>query len=112
MEQWLAPLVTIVCSVAASGGFWAWLQKRADKKDAKSKMILGLGHDRLLYLCMKYIDREYITHEELENLHEYLYTPYIELGGNGTVSRLMKQVDRLKVVETVPKIKNKEIEEE
>lgn len=95
MEQLVAPIITIVCSLAASGGFWAWLQKRGDKKDAKSKMILGLGHDRILFLCVKYIDRGYVTRDELENLYEYLYTPYQELGGNGTVTRLMRLVDSL-----------------
>ena len=103
METWITSLITIVCSVVASSGFWAYLQKREDKKDAKTKMILGLGHDRLLYLCIKYIERGSITHDELENLHEYLYNPYLELGGNGTITLLMKKIDLLPVTKNIQK---------
>lgn len=98
MEPWLT-IITVVCSVVASSGFWAFLQKHTDKKDAKSRMILGLGHDRLLFLCVTYINRGSITHDELENIHTYLYEPYVELGGNGTVTRLMKKVDSLPIAQ-------------
>lgn len=107
MIEWLMPVITILCAVIASGGFWAWLQYMQNKRDAKSKMILGLGHDRILYLCMRYIEQDYITSAELENLHKYLYAPYSELGGNGTVSRLMKQVDSLEIRNGPPKSKEK-----
>lgn len=108
MEPWITTLITVVCSIIASSGFWAFMLGRANKKDAKSKMLLGLGHDRLLYLCMNYIDRGVITNEELENIHEYLYTPYLDLGGNGTVSRLMKRVDGLPVTRAISKNKKEE----
>lgn len=111
MPQWLAPVITVICSIAASGGFWAMLQKRADKKDAKSKMILGLGHDRILYLCMRYIEQGFITKDELENLHRYLYAPYLEMGGNGTVARLMRVVDSLPVRKSIPKPEKEDTDE-
>ena len=97
MEQWVTAIVTVIGSVFASSGFWALMQKRAEKHDYKSQMVLGLGHDRLIFLCTKYIERGYIAHDELENLHEYLYTPYIKLGGNGTVASLMRRVDALPI---------------
>lgn len=97
MDQWISTLITVVCSMAASTGFWAFIQSRMNKNDAKSKMILGLGHDRLLYLCLKYLERGSITSDELENLQEYLYVPYEQLKGNGTVARLMKKVDALPI---------------
>lgn len=105
IEPWLAPIITVVCSVAASGGFWAWLQTRSSKKDSTSKMLLGLGHDRILYLCGRYIDQGYITLAELENLNKYLYVPYKEMGGNGTVERLMEVVKSLPITQTIPKLK-------
>ena len=97
MEHLWEMALTVVCSVLASSGFWAWMQAKRDKKDAKTRMILGLGHDRITYLCMKYIDRGWITKEEYENLNEYLYTPYEEMGGNGTAKRLMAIVSNLPV---------------
>lgn len=96
------PIITIVCSIFASSGLWAYLTARHDrktkkdeKKDAQNAMIIGLGHDRIIYLCEKYIERGWITSDEYENLYEWLFKPYEELGGNGTAKRLMAIVDNL-----------------
>lgn len=51
-------------------------------ESARSKMLLGLGHDRLIKLTDHYVKRSGITLKEKRNL-EYLYSPYEELGGNG-----------------------------
>lgn len=91
-------LITIVCSVTACSGFWAYVQHRADKKDAKTQMLIGLGHDRIISLGMFYLQRgDWITQDEYENLHEYLYKPYKELGGNGSAERIMKEVEKLHI---------------
>lgn len=97
MEPWLQTVITVVCSVLASSGFWAWLQARRERKDAKTRMLLGLGHDRIVYLCMKYIDRGWISHDEYEDLIKYLWNPYAEMGGNGTAERLIRAVKDLPV---------------
>ena len=95
-------IVTIVCAVFASSGLWAYLSarrdrkaKKDDKRDAQNAMILGLGHDRIISLCEKYIERGWIASDEYENLYTWLYKPYEELGGNGTAKRLMAIVDNL-----------------
>jgi len=93
--QWVEVLVTIIGAFLASSGFWAWLQSRQRKKDHSTKMILGLGHDRIIYLCDKYIDRGWISTDEYENLREWLYEPYEAMGGNGTAKRLMAIVENL-----------------
>lgn len=91
--------MTIVGSVLASSGFWAYIQSKRDTKDVKTQMLMGLGHDRLNHLAMSYISRgDWITQDEYENLHMYLYEPYIKMGGNGTVTRLMGEVEKLRVV--------------
>jgi hypothetical protein len=87
--------VTIICSVIASSGFWAFIQYRTERKSAKNRMILGLGHDRIISLCQQYIERGYITPDEYENLHDYLYLPYEKMGGNGSAKRLMDKVNTL-----------------
>lgn len=94
---WLELVVTVVCSVMASSGFWALLQKKNDKKDAKTRMLIGLGHDRIISLGMTYIERGWITDDEYENLHNYLYEPYRSLGGNGSAERIMKEVGKLEL---------------
>ncbi len=90
-------IVTIICSVLASSGFWAFITTKAKKNDASTKMLVGLGHDRIMYLGMSYIERGWITNDEYENLHTYLYEPYVELGGNGSAARVMKEVDKLSI---------------
>lgn len=51
MEPWVQMVATIVCSVLASSGFWAYLQSRREKNDAKTKLLMGLAHDRIVSLA-------------------------------------------------------------
>ena len=79
MDGTVQIFVTVLCSVLASSGFWAIIQRRLDKKDVRTQMLVGLGHDRIMSLGMKYIERGYITKDEYENLNRYLYAPYVKL---------------------------------
>lgn len=97
MDDLTKMLLTIVASVAASSGFWAYLQSRLDSKDVKTVMLIGLAHDRIIYLGMHYIERGWITKDEYENLYEYLYQPYEKLGGNGSATRIMNEVNKLPI---------------
>ena len=63
----------------------------------ETQMLIGLAHDRIIYLGMTYIERGYITQDEYENLYEYLYKPYEKLGGNGSAKRIMTEVDQLAI---------------
>ena len=92
-------LTTILITLLASSGFWAFVTMILEKKSARSKMLLGLGHDRIMYLGMKYIEKGEITQSEYENLRKYLYEPYKKMGGNGTAERLMEEVNKLKIVQ-------------
>lgn len=96
-DPWFKMVLTIVCSVVASSGFWTFLQNRKDKKDRRTELLIGLAHDRIIYLGMSYIDRGYITQDEYENLYDYLYRPYSRNGGNGSAERVMKEVDKLPI---------------
>ena len=83
MEPWIQMVVTIVCSVIASSGFWAFVNKRSDSRDVKTEMLVGLAHDRIVY------------QDEYENLYQYLYKPYEKMGGNGSAKRIMNEVNKL-----------------
>jgi hypothetical protein len=61
---------------------WANQDKKGAQKSAESMMLLGLGHDRIIYLTDKYVERGGITLKEMRNLN-YLYKPYREMNGNG-----------------------------
>ena len=97
MEELTQIIITIVSSVLASSAFWAFVTKRLDKKDVRNKMLVGLAHDRIMYLGMIYIERGWITQDEYVNLHDYLYVPYEKMGGNGSAKRVMEEVDKLPI---------------
>ncbi len=104
MAPWLQTVLTILGAVLASSGFWAFIQEKDKRKAAKNKqtsvesqMLIGLAHDRIIYLGMVYIERGYITQDEYENLYEYLYKPYEKLGGNGSAKRIMIEVNQLPI---------------
>ena len=86
-------IVTAVISALTSSGFMSLiiylLQRRDKKKDledanssAQTRMLIGLGHDRVISLTDRYVRRGSITLKEKRNL-EFLYGPYRDMGGNG-----------------------------
>jgi len=98
-------VITIIVAVFGSTGFWALItgvwQAKTKKKSAESKLLLGLAHDRICFLGSEFIKRGYVTRDEFENLHDYLFLPYQEMGGNGTAQKIMKDVERLPMKEAV-----------
>ena len=60
-------------------------------------MLIDLAHDRIIYLGMSYIERGWITQDEYENLHDYLYKPYEEMGGNGSAKKVMQEINKLPI---------------
>ena len=97
MALWIQVVLTVCSSVLASSGLWAYISSKNDKKDAQADMLIGLGHDRIVYLGMRYIERGYITQDEYENLNHYLYRPYKNMGGNGSAERIMKEINKLPI---------------
>ena len=97
MDAWQQIIITIFSSVLASSGLWAYIQKKAERKDVKTQMLIGLAHDRIIFLGMSYIERGWITQDEYENLYEYLYKPYEAMGGNGSAKRIMTEVNALPI---------------
>ena len=97
MEFWIPLIFGFLGSILASTGLWSLIQNRLNRKDKKSKMLKGLGHDRIMDLGKKYIKRGYITPDEYENLVDYLYRPYADLGGNGSAARIIEEVKRLPI---------------
>ena len=89
--------VTIICAFLASSGFWAFIQSRINRKSNSTKLLLGIAHDRICYLGMHYLQRDpqYITQDEYENLHDYLYVPYEKEGGNGSAKKIMEEVHKI-----------------
>lgn len=97
MSNWFQTIITVICTIIASSGFWAFLQNRHKNDDAKSQVLIGLAHDRIISLGMRYIERGWISQDEYENLYEYLYKPYEKLGGNGSARKVIEEVNELPI---------------
>lgn len=95
MSTSIEMLVTIIVAAISSGGFWSFLQYYREKKSGLNAMVLGLGFSQLNEECNRYIDRGYITVDELNSLTKYLYEPYKALGGNGIAEKLYNKVIQL-----------------
>lgn len=85
--------VSLIVAVFSSSGLTSlilYLVQRHDRKkdernrqnSTQTKMLIGLGHDRILSLTDRYVKRGGVTLKELRNL-EYLWQPYEAMGGNG-----------------------------
>lgn len=108
-ETLIIALITALSSSGACSVILYLLQRRDKKKekphldmtamkdslDKQSRVLLGIGHDRICYLGGTYIARGWITQDEYENLHDYIYLPYKEIGGDGSADRVMREVDKL-----------------
>lgn len=90
-------LVTVLGTVLASSGFWLYMTNRREKKDVKTEVLIGLAHDRIIYLGLKYLKIGSISQDEFENLHDYLYMPYLKMGGNGCAKKIMEDVKKLPI---------------
>jgi len=90
-------LVTLLVAILGSAGFWSIANRKRSDRDLTRRLLIGLAHDRIVYLCLRYIQRGSITQDEYENLAVFLYRPYIDIGGNGSVMRLMTEVDKLPI---------------
>ena len=64
--------------------------------NAMSYGLLAMLHDKVFQSCMYFINKGFISCDELENL-EYLYKGYSGLGGNGTCETLMHKVRLLQI---------------
>jgi hypothetical protein len=97
MDAWLVPVSVAVISIFASNGFWTYLTRRKDPKDALTRLLLGLAYDKIAHLGMSYIERGWISKDEYEEFQKYLYEPYKAFGGNGVAERIMTEVQNLPI---------------
>jgi hypothetical protein len=90
-------MLTVVGSVLASSGFWAWLSRRTSDRSATREMIRGLAHDRVVHVGKGHIRRGYLTLDEYEDFMEYLARPYQKMGGNGLAERVILEIQHLPI---------------
>lgn len=91
-------ILTILTSILASSGLWAFLGTRLERNNAERELIIGVGHVELVFFGMQYIERGWITREEYETMQD-LYKPYVKLGGNGSGKKIMAEIEKLPIRE-------------
>ena len=91
-------ILTIITSLLASSGLWAFLSSRLERNNAERELIVGIGHIEIVFFGMQYIERGWITRDEYEIMQD-LYKPYVKLGGNGSGTKIMKELEKLPIRE-------------
>ncbi len=73
-------------------------QKKAEKESREQKLIkegvLAILHDRLYQACKYYLEQEWCSVEDMNNL-TCMYTGYHALGGNSICTELYNRVCKL-----------------
>ena len=63
-------IVTIVVAIFASTGFWEflkeWWKTKNKKKSVEDELLLGIAHDRIHFLCKRYLQQGYLTTDDYD----------------------------------------------
>lgn len=94
---WAELGVGVIIALLSSGGLWAYLMKRNEKKSDTTKLLMGLGLDKILFLGGRYLEKGWISRDEYHDFLKYLYEPYRALGGNGMAEKMMEEINELPV---------------
>lgn len=89
-------ILTIITALLASSGLWAFLSSRLERNSAERELIVGIGHIEIVFFGMQFLERGWITRDEYDTMQE-LYKPYIKLGGNGSGTKIMKEIEKLPI---------------
>lgn len=90
-------VVLIEVSVPIILGYIVWILKELKKdRDANSKGTMLLLRAKLIEYHKEWTERGYITTHGIQNFLE-MYEAYHALGGNGMVTHLKEEVEKLEV---------------
>jgi len=98
MAQWVWRYWVGVLFGLVGTGLGVVIKKQFKRQAAVEKGIQALLRDRIVFSYYKYSERGSISLHGLEAM-ESMYNEYHNLGGNGAVTKLMKDVRKLEVVD-------------
>ena len=83
------------------------LEREKKERATTEEAIMAILHNKIYKQGICYLERNYITLEELNDL-EKLYKPYKEMGGNSTAATVITNVRRLEIRKSeIQKMKEK-----
>lgn len=103
MEIWLAVLTGGAAAALVSGLFQLMLQNmnrkaaKEDKNDDTKEALRILLYDRIKHLGRDYIERGFISSEDLEDIIAMHKVYHDNLSGNGFLDSIMSQVKNLTI---------------
>lgn len=95
MNPWLQTLLTVIGTLIASSGFWAYVQYKDNSRRQNNHLLMGLAYDKIVSMGIGFIERGWITQDEYEDYRRFLYEPYKKLGGNGVTERIAAEISNL-----------------
>ena len=95
MKEFVMELITVALPIIL--GYIVWLLKQQKKeRSANSKGMMLLLRGQLKTYHKEYMQRSYVTSEELADYLE-MYDAYHSLGGNGVATKWKEDIERLEV---------------
>ncbi len=85
----------ILLSLVASSGVFVFVYNQVNRRKRQTELLLSLVQVHIIHMCQVHLDRRYITKREYDDLYNYFYKPYKDLGGNGLADILMPQISKL-----------------
>jgi hypothetical protein len=102
VQDWIKALISATAAAvigiltAALRRIWNRQKAQAARQVAVEEGVKALLHDRLCQACACVLDKGKATVSEIENI-EFLYSPYVALGGNGTAKQLYERVAKIQI---------------
>lgn len=101
--QIITIMTAIIAGVCGSGfmGFLQFLINRHDQKNSKldenqedmKNALKGILHSLIMENGKEYLEEQSMPLDDYNELNDYLYEPYVKLGGNGACKRLMEELE-------------------
>lgn len=88
-------LVPIIVSIFASGGLWNFISSKSKRHENQDLVLKGLAHFKIIETGQEFIQRGWITKEELDDFNKYLADPYKDMGANGIAGEIIDRVRAL-----------------
>ena len=88
-------IYSFIALILGSSGLWAWIASIRNNNSSEKKIMKGLAFHMIMQQGAYYLNRGSISDIEYNDLHDLLYVPYQDIGGNGAAKRLMEKVSEL-----------------
>ena len=93
----------IALAIFVSAGFWKIIEVivmhflTKPKVTPEVRLLRGIGQIEIIFFGTKFLEQGYITTDEYDSFKNEIYTPYLEMGGNGLAKKMMEEIEKLPI---------------